>query len=167
MLDTMTFTKVIGGFCGALLIFLLGNWAAEILYHVGDDGHGEEHAAAGYPIEVAEGDEGGEEEAPADFATVFASADAAAGEKVFGKCRACHKLVEGENAVVGRATGAASGFNYSGALSAATDTWTPEALNAFLENPAGFAAGTTMSFRGLPDVEDRANLIAYLDGTDG
>ncbi len=174
MLDTMTFTKVIGGFCGALLIFLLGNWAAEILYHVGDDGHGEEHAAAGYPIEVAEGGEGGEEEAPADFATVFASADAAAGEKVFGKCRACHKLVEGENAVgpylygvVGRATGAASGFNYSGALSAATDTWTPEALNAFLENPAGYAPGTTMSFRGLPDVEDRANLIAYLDGTDG
>ncbi|MEC7669746.1 MAG: cytochrome c family protein, partial [Pseudomonadota bacterium] len=45
MLDTMTFTKVIGGFCGALLIFLLGNWGAEILYHVGDDGHGEEHAA--------------------------------------------------------------------------------------------------------------------------
>ncbi|MEC7670711.1 MAG: c-type cytochrome, partial [Pseudomonadota bacterium] len=109
-----------------------------------------------------------------DFATVFASADAGAGEKVFGKCRACHKLVEGENAVgpylygvVGRATGAASGFNYSGALSAATDAWTPEALNAFLENPAGYAPGTTMSFRGLPDVEDRANLIAYLDGTDG
>lgn len=174
MLDTMTFTKVIGGFCGALLIFLLGKWAAETLYHTGHDSHGDDHAVSGYPIEVAEGGSAAEEEAPADFATVFASADAGAGEKVFGKCRACHKLADGENAVgphlygvVGRATGAAAGFNYSGALSSATDVWTPEALNAFLENPGGYAPGTTMSFRGLSDVEDRANLIAYLDGTDG
>ena len=40
MLDTMTFTKIIGGFCGALLIYLLGSWAAESFYHVG--GHGPE-----------------------------------------------------------------------------------------------------------------------------
>ena len=36
MLDTMTFTKIIGGFCGALLLFLLGNWAAELIYHGGE-----------------------------------------------------------------------------------------------------------------------------------
>jgi cytochrome c len=41
--------------------------------------------------------------------------------------------------------------------------WTPEALNAFLENPKGWMPGTKMSFAGLPDVEDRANLIAYLE----
>ena len=51
MLDTMTFTKIIGGFCGALLIYLLGNWAAESFYHVGGHGHGEKHAY-GYAIEV-------------------------------------------------------------------------------------------------------------------
>jgi cytochrome c len=51
-MDTMTGTKVLGGFCGALLIYLLGNWAAEELYHVGGS-HGSDHAA-GYAIEVAE-----------------------------------------------------------------------------------------------------------------
>ena len=40
MLDTMTVTKIIGGFCGALLVFLLGSWMAEILYH-GGGGHSE------------------------------------------------------------------------------------------------------------------------------
>ena len=53
MLDTMTFTKIIGSFCGALLIYLLGNWAAEGFYHVGSHGHGEKHAY-GYAIEVEE-----------------------------------------------------------------------------------------------------------------
>ena len=51
-MDTMTATKMVGGFCGALLIYLLGNWAAEELYHVGG-GHGGDHTA-GYEIEVAE-----------------------------------------------------------------------------------------------------------------
>ena len=53
MLDTMTITKAVGGVCGALLIFLLGNWVAESLYSVGG-GHGEEHAAA-YVIETDSG----------------------------------------------------------------------------------------------------------------
>ena len=53
MLDTMTFTKIIGGFCGALLFYLLGNWAAESFYHVGGHGHGEKHAY-GYAIEIEE-----------------------------------------------------------------------------------------------------------------
>ena len=51
MFDTMTSTKIIGALCGTLLIFLLGNWAAETIYHVGSDGHGDDHAMA-YPIEV-------------------------------------------------------------------------------------------------------------------
>lgn len=173
MLDTMTFTKVLGGFCGALLVFLLGNWAAESLYHVGG-GHGGEDTAA-YVIDTGADDAAASDAAPADFATVYAAADAGAGERVFGKCRACHKLEDGANAtgpylhgVVGRDIGAASGFGaYSGALSEAADVWTPENLNAFLENPRGWAPGTTMSFAGLPSVEDRANLIAYLDQTDG
>ena len=61
MFDTMTFTKIIGGFCGALLVFLLGSWVAEILYH-GGGGHGEKHAE-GYAIEVEDaGAEGADHE---------------------------------------------------------------------------------------------------------
>ena len=60
MLDTMTLTKVVGSLCGALLVFLLGNWVAEEVYHMGG-GHGEEHAA-GYYIEVETAEEEAEEE---------------------------------------------------------------------------------------------------------
>ena len=82
-MDQMTFTKVIGGFCGALLVYLLGVWAAEVLYHVGGGhGHGDDHAKSGYEIEVAVAEEATEEEEVVDFATIYASADAAKGEKV-------------------------------------------------------------------------------------
>lgn len=171
MFDTMTLTKIVGSFCGALLIFLLGAWAAEELYSV-EGGHGDEEQA--YSIEVPEGGGDGEETEAVPFEEVFASADASAGERVFGKCRACHQLEDGANAVgpylygvVGREVGVAEGFAYSGALSEAADVWSPENLSAFLENPRGYAPGTSMSFNGLAKVEDRANLIAYLDTIGG
>ena len=171
MLDTMTITKAVGGVCGALLIFLLGNWVAESLYSVGG-GHGEEHAAA-YVIETDSGGGSAEEEEPQDFETLMASADAGAGERVFGKCRACHKI-DGSNAtgphldgVVGREIDAVDGFNYSGALEQVGDVWSPENLFHFRENPRESAPGTAMSFAGLKSAEDRVNLIAYLDSLDG
>jgi len=163
----MTFTKIVGSFCGALLVFLLGKWAAETLYHVGG-AHGEEVAV--YVIDTGEEEETAEVEEEVDFETLLASADASAGERQWGKCRACHNLEQGANAVgphlygvVGRDVGAVEGFNYSGALSEAADVWTPENLFAFIENPRGYAPGTTMSYAGLGNPEDRANLIAYLD----
>ena len=89
-MDTMTGTKVLGGFCGALLIYLLGNWAAEELYHVGGS-HGGDYAA-GYAIEVAEAEveaEDMEDEGP-QFAELYLAADIDKGAKVFGKCKAIH-----------------------------------------------------------------------------
>jgi cytochrome c2 len=173
MFDTMTLTKTAGAFCGALLIFLLGNWAAESIYSMGG-GHGEDHAQ-GYVIDTGE-DEAAEEvadEAP-DMAAIFASADASKGERVFNKCKACHALEKGANGVgpylydvVGRDVGAVDGYSYSGALSEAADVWTAENLYAFLENPAGYAPGTSMGFAGLGKSEDRANVIAYMDQADG
>ena len=56
MFDTMTLTKVVGGLCGTLLVFLLGGWAADIIYS-GGGGHGE--VAQAYSIPVEEGGEGG------------------------------------------------------------------------------------------------------------
>ncbi|MBE9639495.1 c-type cytochrome [Salipiger mangrovisoli] len=169
MFDTMTLTKVVGGVCGAFLIYLLGSWVGESLYHVGGS-HGEETAS--YVIEVADNGGGGEEQT-VDFATLMASADAGQGEKVFGKCRACHK-VDGTNAtgphldgVVGRNIDSVDGFSYSGALEQVGEVWTPENLFHFLENPKGAAPGTAMSFAGLKKPEDRVNLIAYLDSLGG
>ncbi|WP_323779961.1 cytochrome c family protein [Thalassovita sp.] len=173
MLDTMTLTKAGGALCGTLLVFLLGNWAAEELYSM-EGGHGD-HAEQAYVIDTG-ADEGHGEEAVDEgpsFGELLAEADIAKGAKVFSKCKACHKIEEGQNAtgpslygVVGRNVGAMDGFGYSGSLVAVADVWTPEHLNDFLTNPKSFAPGTKMSFAGLKKITDRANLVAYLDSLD-
>ena len=166
MFDTMTITKVAAGLFGAWLILLLGKWAGSEMYHA------EAHGEPSYVIEVA--DAGGDSaEAEVDFGELLAVADIAKGEKVFKKCSACHKVEKGANAVgpyligvVGRPVDAADGFSYSGALEKVADVWTPEHLNGFLANPKGYAPGTTMGFAGLKKIEDRADVIAYLDSLD-
>ena len=168
MFDTMTMTKLVGGLCGTWLVFLLGGWAAETIYHSGGHGYGHEQA---YVIEV-EGAEGEAEEAveEVDFAVVMASASAEDGEALWRNCRSCHALEAGVHGtgpallgVVNREVAFYDDFNYSGALVAVADVWTPENLNGFLENPKGWAPGTAMGYNGMRKVEDRANLIAYLD----
>lgn len=167
MFDTMTLTKAGGAVFGSLLIFLLGGWAAESLYHVG--GHGEGEIAQAYSIEVAGAEEPAAEEPTVDFATLYAAADPAKGESVFKKCSACHKVDGSDgtgphlNGVVDRAKAAVAGFGYSEAILAVADqAWTPENLDGFLEDPKGYMPGTKMAFAGLPKAEDRANLIAWL-----
>lgn len=172
MWDTMTLTKTLGGLCGALLVFLLGGWAAETIYHGGEVAHAEgEEVHQAYSIEVPEGGAGAEEAAEEGppFAEVFAAADAAAGEGEFRPCSACHSLEPGDNrtgptlaGVVDRPVDAVEGYDYSGALVQVADVWSPENLNAFLADPDGYAPGTKMNFNGIRTVEDRANLIAYL-----
>ena len=173
MFDTMTLTKAVGAICASFLVFLFATWAADALYHTGVESHEGEEVAQAYSIDTgaAESEEVAVEEGPA-FDVVLASADEAAGEKVFGKCKACHKLDGGDgtgphlNGVVNRAKASIAGFGYSEALVAmAGDAWSPENLNGFLINPKGYAPGTKMAFAGLPKVEDRANVIAYLAAT--
>ena len=172
MFDTMTSTKIIGALSGTFLIFLFANWASESLYHVAPEGHDGE-ASNAYVIETDEGVSEEAVEEVVDFAAILASADVDKGAKVFGKCKACHKLEDGANStgptlfgIVGRDVASVAGFGYSGVLSEMAGGWTPEALNGFLESPKAYASGTKMTFSGLKKIEDRANLIAYL-GTIG
>ena len=171
MFDTMTMTKILGAFCGTLLIFLLGKWAAETIYHTGGGGHGDHGAQQAYVIEVetTEDDSTAVEDEPS-MEDMMASADIAKGKKVFGKCKACHKVEDGANStgphlygVVGRAVEGVGDFGYSGALSGTSETWTEEALFGFLAAPKKYAPGTSMAFSGLKKPQDRVNVIAYLD----
>ncbi|MBM3616451.1 MAG: c-type cytochrome [Alphaproteobacteria bacterium] len=171
MFDTMTVTKVTGAVCGSLLVYLFASWASDALYATTPAAHGDEEVAQAYVIETGaeEATTEAAEEGPA-FADLYAAADAAAGEKVFGKCKACHKLDGSDgtgphlNGIVGKAKAASAGFGYSEALLAmASDVWSPENLDAFLQNPKGYAPGTKMSFAGLPKADERANLIKYLE----
>ena len=122
----------------------------------------------GYVIEGAE--EEGAEEGP-DLATLLASGDAAAGANVFAKCTACHTINQGgANGigpnlyhVVGEAIGEGrGGFAFSSDLANHGGVWDYENLDAWLKSPRGFAAGTKMSFAGLSNPQDRANVILYL-----
>ena len=168
MFDTMTFTKAFGAICGSFLVFLLVGMAGSALFHIGGE-HGDEMAQA-YAIDT--GEEAATEEVAAEgpaFEELYAAADPAAGEKVFAKCKACHKVdgTDGTgphlNGVVDRAKASVAGFGYSDAAKAVSDqSWTPENMNGFLTNPKAYMPGTKMSFAGLPKAEDRANVIAWL-----
>jgi len=102
---------------------------------------------------------------------LLASADAAAGEKVFKKCKACHSLEDGAKhkvgpnlwGVVGRNQGGAAGFGYSDAISSLGGAWSFDSLDEFLADPKGFAPGNKMSFKGVKKPEARAALILYLN----
>lgn len=173
MFDTMTLTKITGALCGTFLVFLLGKWAADGLYPTHIATHGDDHHQA-YTIEVASS-EGGEAE-PAeeiDVAAVLAAGDVAKGEKVFGKCKSCHKIDGNDgtgphlNGVMGRGIGDVAGFAYSEVMASHTEDWTGDNMFHFLESPKAWAPGTKMSFAGLKKPEDRADLIAYLASLGG
>jgi cytochrome c len=103
--------------------------------------------------------------------------DAAAGEKVFLKCKACHQIGEGAknavgpvlNGVVGRKAGTYPDYSYSDANKNSGLTWDEATLKEYLKNPRAKVPGTKMIFPGLTKEEDIDNVIAYLKqyGPDG
>jgi len=95
------------------------------------------------------------------------------GAALFKKCQSCHQIGDQAknrvgpqlNDLFGRTAGGLEGVKYSKSMShAGRDglVWTEDTLDSFLESPKSLVARTRMSFRGLKDAEDRANLIAYL-----
>jgi cytochrome c len=103
--------------------------------------------------------------------------DAAAGEKVFLKCKICHQIGEGAknmvgpvlNAVVGRKAGSYPDYHYSDANKGSGITWDEATLKEYLRDPKAKVPGTKMVFPGLKADDDIANVIAYLKqfGPDG
>ena len=130
----------------------------------------ETEAAAEEPVAEAPAAEtaGGGEASP--MVAMVADADPAAGERTFRQCAACHTPDKGGQnrvgpnlwGVFGADIGSHEGFNYSDALTSIDGIWTVEKLNAYLENPRGFAPGNRMAFAGLRNEADRAAMIAYL-----
>jgi cytochrome c len=103
--------------------------------------------------------------------------DAALGEKVFLKCKACHQIGEGAkiavgpvlNGVVGRKAGTYPDYSYSDANKNSGITWDEATLKEYLRNPRAKVPGTKMIFPGLTRDDDIDNVIAYLKqfGADG
>jgi len=134
--------------------------------------HGERPEKMGYPIEgvVEEGAGGGAPEVP--IATLLASADPAKGAEVFKKCAACHTINQGGAngigpnlyATVGEGVAQGKGgYAFSEALKSVGGVWDFDKLNAWLTSPRKFANGTKMTFAGLGNAKDRADVILYLN----
>ena len=125
----------------------------------------------GYVIEGGEA-EGGASEMTMAQALTMEGVSMEAGEKLFGKCSACHTINQGGAngigpnlyGVMGASIGKhAPGFAYSSALSGHGGTWDWDTMNEWLKSPKAFANGTKMSFAGLGKIEDRAALALYLN----
>ena len=137
--------------------------------------HSERPEEMGYPIEgvVLEGE--GEAEAEKPIAFYLASADIAKGEQVFKKCAACHNVDPGgANALgpalygtMGKPIAGHPGFAYSDALKSVGGTWGWDNMSAWLANPKKFAPGTKMTFAGLSNPQDRADIMLFLNSRGG
>jgi cytochrome c len=102
--------------------------------------------------------------------SALAAGDAASGEKVFAKCKACHQVGEtAKNAIApelngldGRKAGAVEGYHYSDAMKDSGITWSEASFDEFIKNPKAKVPGTKMVFQGLSSDKDAADVWAYL-----
>ena len=101
----------------------------------------------------------------------LAAAAPAKGEATFAKCKSCHTIDAGGangigpnlNGTMGKAVGGHAGFAYSDDLKKVGGSWDWAKMDAWLKSPKAMAAGTKMTFAGLSDGAERANVIAYLN----
>jgi cytochrome c len=133
---------------------------------------GERPEKMGYEVQGVEQEGAAAAAAEKPFAFYMSQADAGKGADVFKKCAACHNAdkgganalgpnlygVVGEAAATGR-----GGFAFSDALKSKGGKWDFDNLNAWLTSPKTYAPGTKMTFAGLSNPQDRANVIAYLN----
>jgi cytochrome c len=167
-MESFEINKILGALLGTCLVLVSVHIASGAIFAPAPP------AKPGYEIAVkAEQPAGGAAAAPTEvpIENMLASATVDHGAQVAKQCGACHNFQEGQGAkvgpdlygVVGRPVASVAGFNYSPALKAKGGTWTFDALNAWLTKPSAYAPGTAMTFAGLSNEKQRADVIDYLD----
>lgn len=175
--------KIIGAVLASALGIMFLMQLPNVVF-AGSAGHGDDHGEAAtlseqmcqkfhYCVEVAEAAGAGAAAAEEvfDLGAALASADLSRGERLFAsQCSTCHTINAGGangtgpnlHNTVGADKAHIAGFAYSGALANAEGSWTYENLDAWINNPAAYVRGTSMSFAGIRRDTDRAAVIAYL-----
>ena len=164
------FNTIAGWVLGAGIVFLGANLVTHELFKAE---HGNE--AMGYAVNGSdETESGGAAEQPIAF--YLQTADAARGERQFAKCSGCHTIAQGGPnqtgpnlwGVMGEqvATGH-GGYAFSDALRGKGGTWDWDTMSAWLTSPRAFAPGTRMTFGGLANPQERADLLLYLNAQGG
>jgi cytochrome c len=167
-MNSFEINKILGALLGTCLVLLVVHIASGAIFTRPAP------AKPGYEIAVKDEQPGkaGEPKAAAQpIETLLASASVDHGAQVAKQCQICHNLQEGLGpkvgpdlyGVVGRPVASLAGFHYSDALKALGGTWTFEALNKWLDDPRADVPGTAMTFAGLKNEKQRADVIAYLN----
>jgi cytochrome c len=133
--------------------------------------HSERPEKMAYPIEGVEAAAGEGAAAEQPIEAYLAKADPAKGADVFKKCGACHNADKGGPnqlgpnlwGVLGEPIGQGKGFAFSPALSGKGGSWNWDLLSQWLTSPKAFAPGTKMTFAGISNPQDRANVMAFLN----
>ena len=171
MMDSFEINKLIGALLAVVFVVFSVSIVSDAIFAT----HAPE--TPGYAIAVAEPetDSGAPaEEAGPSVLDLIATADVAAGQTAFRKCTACHTAEEGGPnkvgpnlyGVVNRPIASHEGFNYSAGMREFSQGgavhWDYEHLSGFLQAPRSYVSGTAMAFAGIRNVQEEANLIAYL-----
>ncbi len=168
-MNSFEINKILGAVLGTCLILLAVHIAAGAIFNPPVP------AKPGYEIAVKQEQPAGQQQAkaaPAEpFDTLLATASPERGAQVAKQCTICHSLQEGQGpkvgpdlyGVVGRAVASVPSFKYSAALKAKGGTWTFDALNKWLTDPRADVPGTAMTFAGISNEKQRADVIAYLN----
>ena len=166
--NSFELNKVLGAVLGTCLIVLALNIGAGALYSPPVP------AKPGFAIAAAEPEHAGtpaakEPEVPLPVLLAKASVDK--GKTIAKQCQACHTFEKGGPNrvgpnlynVVGNERGEGRGFNFSQAMKAKGGKWTFDELFKFLDDPRGYIPGTAMTFAGIKNPQQRADVIAFLD----
>ena len=160
------FNTIAGWTLGAGIVFL-GAWLV-----TGEIFHSERPVPMGYPIPGVEQEHDGGAAVEQPIAHFLQTADAGRGEGQFRRCTACHTITQGGAngngpnlwGRMGAPIAAVAGYSYSEALRGrAGDSWSWDNMSAWLASPRAFAPGTKMTFAGIADPQDRADLLVYLN----
>ena len=162
--------KILVSIVFAVILVLGINKITDVIYQV------QKPETSAYQVNVitvasTETQKSSESSQDGDIMALFASVNAADGEKVFKKCAACHSIAEGGKnkigpalwGVLGRTAGSYPDYKYSKAMAAYAKAWSFEEMNGFLIKPKDWIKGTKMSFAGLKNAKDRAAVILYMN----
>ncbi|HLI11998.1 MAG TPA: cytochrome c family protein [Alphaproteobacteria bacterium] len=167
-MDSFEWNKVAGAVLMTLLIMTVIGHAGDILVPEPEPGKSHIEIAGAEAAQTTQ-----QAKAPANqpFSVYLAKANPQQGAKAAHICETCHNLQKGKGpkigpdlwGVVGRKVASNDGFQYSDAIKKIGGDWDFDKLNEWLASPQKMAPGTKMTFAGIPDEQQRADVIAYLN----